>query len=132
MWCVWRICAASAASNCRRSISRNRGSPSASAPTFSGRGIRRWRIRTRSPGCVKGLPQYEPSEVERTTGVAAARVERLARDLAQSEPAVAIVGGAPLAHTNGLFHALAINALNALLDAVERPGGLSFTPRVEP
>jgi len=83
-------------------------------------------------GWLEGLPQYEPREVERMTGVAAARVERLARDLAQSEPAVAIVGGAPLAHTNGLFHALAINALNALLDAVEKPGGLSFTPGVEP
>ena len=83
-------------------------------------------------GWLEGLPQYEPREVERITGIAAARVERLARDLAQSEPAVAIVGGAPLAQTNGLFHALAVNALNALLDAVEKPGGLSFTPGVEP
>ena len=83
-------------------------------------------------GWLEGLPQYEPREVERITGIAAARVERLARDLAQSERAVAIVGGAPLAQTNGLFHALAVNALNALLDAVEKPGGLSFTPGVEP
>ena len=83
-------------------------------------------------GWFEGLPQFGPSEVERITGIAAARVERLARDLAQSDPAVAIIGGAPLAHTNGLFHALAVNALNAHLGAVEKPGGLAFTPGVEP
>ena len=42
------------------------------------------------------------------------RIERLAREFAEATPAVAIVGGAPLAHTNGLFTALAVNALNAL------------------
>ena len=46
-------------------------------------------------------------------------------------PAVAIVGGAPLAHTNGLFNALAVNALNALLGSVEQPGGMFFTPQPE-
>ena len=43
-----------------------------------------------------------------------ARVERLARELAEMRPSVAIIGGPPLAHTNGLFSALAVNALNAL------------------
>ena len=200
MSCAWRTCAASAASNSRRSTSRNRGSSSASVPTSSARGTRPWPSRRRSARCVRasrrswsvrsgrsadvtnrrqrrrlapgqarhrrgprvragsrrhrraaprprvdagsagaqiagwldGLPQYAPAEVERITGVAAARVERLARDLAQSEAAVAIVGGAPLAHTNGLFHALAVNALNALVDVVEQPGGVAFTPGVEP
>ena len=46
-------------------------------------------------------------------------------------PAVAIVGGPPLAHTNGLFNALAVNALNALLGSVEQPGGVFFTPQLE-
>jgi anaerobic selenocysteine-containing dehydrogenase len=39
------------------------------------------------------------------------------------------VGGAPLAHTNGLFTALAVNTLNAVLGAVGQPGGMSFTPQ---
>ena len=60
----------------------------------------------------------------------AQRVERLAREFAELRPAVAIVGGAPLAHTNGLFHALAVNALNALLGSVGQPGGIFFTPRM--
>ncbi|HKC41412.1 MAG TPA: molybdopterin dinucleotide binding domain-containing protein, partial [Gemmatimonadales bacterium] len=38
--------------------------------------------------------------------------------------------GPPLAHTNGLFSALAVNALNALVGSVEQPGGLSFTPQL--
>ena len=64
------------------------------------------------------------------TGVAAARVERLARELAEISPSVAIIGGAPLAQTNGLFTALAVNALNALLGSVEQPGGVFFTPQI--
>jgi anaerobic selenocysteine-containing dehydrogenase len=80
-------------------------------------------------GWSAGLPAFTPAEVERVTGVAAARVERVARELAAHGPAVAIIGGAPLAHSNGLFQALAVNALNALLGSVDGPGGLSFTPQ---
>ena len=65
------------------------------------------------------------------TGVPATRVERLARELAELQPAVAVIGGAPLAHTNGLFHALAVNALNGLLGTVGQPGGIFFTPGVQ-
>ena len=61
----------------------------------------------------------------------ARRVERLARELAETAPAVAIIGGTPLAYTNGLFNALAVNALNALLGSVEQPGGIFFTPQPE-
>ena len=46
-----------------------------------------------------------------THRAACARVRRDA-------PAVAIIGGAPLAQTNGLFNALAVNALNALVGSV--------------
>ena len=79
-------------------------------------------------GWSAGLPDYTPSRVEQATGVAAKKVERLARSLVELQPAVAFIGGAPLAHTNGLFHALAVNALNALLGSVGQPGGLFFTP----
>jgi anaerobic selenocysteine-containing dehydrogenase len=39
------------------------------------------------------------------------------------------VGGPPLAHTNALFTALAVNALNAVVGSVGQPGGLFFTPQ---
>jgi anaerobic selenocysteine-containing dehydrogenase len=81
---------------------------------------------------AKGAAQYTPAEVEKQTGVKAARVERLAHMLADMKPAVAVVAGAPLAHTNGLFQAIAVNTLNQALGAVGAPGGLSFTPYVTP
>ena len=77
------------------------------------------------------LAPYTPAEVERLTGVKATRVERLAATLRDRKPAVAVIAGAPLAHTNGLFQAMAVGALNTVLGAVEAPGGLSFMPQIE-
>ena len=82
-------------------------------------------------GWSGGLAEYSPEAVQKITGVDARRVERLARELVETSPAVAIVGGTPLAYTNGLFNALAVNALNALLGSVEQPGGIFFTPQPE-
>ncbi len=79
-------------------------------------------------GWSSGLPDYTPAKVEQITGVAAKRIERLAHSLVDLQPSVAFIGGAPLARTNGLFHALAVNALNALLGGVGQPGGIFFTP----
>src|SRR3954453_5011615 len=79
-------------------------------------------------GGSAGLPDYAPARVEALTGVPAKKIERLARMLVDFQPAVALVGGAPLAHTNGLFTGLAVNALNGLLGSIERPGGIFFTP----
>jgi len=79
-------------------------------------------------GWAAGLPDYTAAKVEAITGVPAKKIERLARTLVEFQPAVAFIGGAPLAQTNGLFHALAVNALNALLGNVGQPGGVFFTP----
>jgi menaquinone reductase, molybdopterin-binding-like subunit len=79
-------------------------------------------------GWAEGLPRFAPSEVERMTGVPATRVEELARAFAQSPRPVAIIGGPALAHTNALFQALAVNALNALVGSVGVSGGIQFTP----
>src|SRR5215831_16970939 len=80
-------------------------------------------------GWASGLPDFTPENVEKRTGVPAARIERLAREFAQHGPAIAVIGGAALAHTNGLHQALAVNALNALVGSVGEPGGVLFTPR---
>jgi menaquinone reductase, molybdopterin-binding-like subunit len=82
-------------------------------------------------GWSGGLADYTPEAVQKTTGVDARRIERIARELAETTPAVAIIGGTPLASTNGLFNALAVNALNALLGSVEQAGGIFFTPQPE-
>ncbi|HUZ45538.1 MAG TPA: molybdopterin-dependent oxidoreductase [Terriglobia bacterium] len=80
-------------------------------------------------GWSKGLPDHTPEAVAKMTGVEAGRIQRLAREMAAHTPAVAIIGGAPLAQTNGLANALAANALNGLLGSVEKPGGIFFTPQ---
>ena len=67
-------------------------------------------------GWSAGLPDYTPEAVEKQTGVPAAVIKRLAHEITQSGSAAAIAGGPPLAHTNGLFNALAINALESLVD----------------
>jgi menaquinone reductase, molybdopterin-binding-like subunit len=81
-------------------------------------------------GWTAGLADYAPELVEKQTGVAASKIKRLAHELAEWQPAVAMIGGAPLAQTNGLFQALAVNALHALVGGVGRPGGVFFTPQM--
>jgi anaerobic selenocysteine-containing dehydrogenase len=78
-----------------------------------------------------GFAEYTPQEVEKRTGVTAAKIERLGKEMAAQRPAVAIIGGTPLAYTNGLFNALAVNTLNSVLGSVETPGGVFFTPESE-
>jgi anaerobic selenocysteine-containing dehydrogenase len=80
-------------------------------------------------GWTAGLTEYTPAEVEKKTGVTAARIERLAKEFAEQRPAVAFIAGPAVAQTNGLFNALAVNALNALVGSVENPGGIYFTPQ---
>ena len=82
-------------------------------------------------GWNAGLADYSPEQVETITGVKATRVERLATEFANRRPALAIIGGAPLAHTNGLFSAVAVNALNALVGNVGESGGIAFTPQMK-
>jgi menaquinone reductase, molybdopterin-binding-like subunit len=72
---------------------------------------------------------YAPAAVAENTGVAVEKIERLAREMAANGPVVAIVGGAPLAHTNALFHAHAVNTLNRAANAINQPGGISFVPQ---
>jgi anaerobic selenocysteine-containing dehydrogenase len=81
-------------------------------------------------GWADGLPRFAPAEVERLTGVPAGRIEELARAFAESPRPVAVIGGAALAHTNGLAQAMAVNALNALVGSIEVSGGIQFTPSV--
>ena len=75
---------------------------------------------------IAGAAEYAPERVSEKTGVPAEKIQRLAREFAANAPAVALIGGAPLAHTNGAFHAHAVNALNRAANALNRPGGLSF------
>jgi anaerobic selenocysteine-containing dehydrogenase len=80
-------------------------------------------------GWAGGLADYTPAEAEKKTGVPAARIERIAKEFAEQKPALAIIAGPAVAQTNGLFNALAVNALNALVGSVETAGGMFFALR---
>jgi anaerobic selenocysteine-containing dehydrogenase len=81
------------------------------------------------PGWSQGLADYAPAKVEKQVGVAAATIARIAREAAANAPAAALIGDAAAAQSNGLFNALAVNALNALLGSVGKPGGILFSSR---
>lgn len=66
------------------------------------------------------------------TGVPVPTIRRLATEFATHGPSVAIIGGAPLAHSNGLFHASAVNRLNQVARTVGQPGGVTFTQQGAP
>src|SRR5688572_11195389 len=86
-------------------------------------------VRQSTGSADASLAEWTPQEVERRTGVPAATVERLGNEFADHGPAVAVIGGAPLAHSNGLSNALAVNTLNRVAGSVHQPGGVLFTAR---
>jgi anaerobic selenocysteine-containing dehydrogenase len=70
--------------------------------------------------------EHPVADASSKTGVPAPTIERIAKEFATHRPAVALIGGAPLAQTNGAFHAYAVNRLNLLAKNVNQPGGVMF------
>jgi menaquinone reductase, molybdopterin-binding-like subunit len=83
-------------------------------------------------GWSGGLADYAPEKIQTQIGVPAATITRIAREAAAQGPAVAMIGDAATAHTNGFFNALAVNALNELLGSVGKPGGILFSSNWNP
>jgi menaquinone reductase, molybdopterin-binding-like subunit len=80
-------------------------------------------------GWAEGLSDYVPDSVAKQTGVSPETITRLAHEIAAAEASAVIVGGTPLAQTNGMFNALAVNALEALVASGHGQPILSFTPQ---
>jgi anaerobic selenocysteine-containing dehydrogenase len=89
-------------------------------------------VRTRASALIAGwsdgLPDYAPDTVAKQTGVSADTITRLAHEIAAAESSAVVIGGAPLGQTNGTFNALAVNALEALVESGHSQPILSFTP----
>lgn len=81
-------------------------------------------------GWSTGLTDYAPEKVAAQAGIDVATIRRIGREAAANAPAVVLIGDLATAQTNGLFSALAVNALNALLGSVGKPGGIEFSPAV--
>jgi anaerobic selenocysteine-containing dehydrogenase len=75
---------------------------------------------------VKALAPYSTAQVAEQTGVPASTIERLADEFANTQPGLAIGGGAAANHGNGVDTLTAVNALNYLVGNIGKKGGLVF------
>jgi len=74
------------------------------------------------------LENYKPDQVEKITGVSATTISRLAGEFAGHAPhAIAMLpgkGGLLNGSINGLYAAMAVHILNALIGSIDQPGGV--------
>lgn len=73
------------------------------------------------------LENFDPQKVEQITGVSAITISRLAGEFASNRPSVAILpgkGGLLNGGIGGVYAAMAVHALNALVGSIEAPGGV--------
>jgi anaerobic selenocysteine-containing dehydrogenase len=73
------------------------------------------------------LENYDPSHVEKITGVPATTIARIAGEFASNMPAVAILpgkGGLLNGSINGVYAAMAVHMLNGLVGSIDRQGGV--------
>ena len=80
------------------------------------------------------MENYDPARVEQITGVSATTIARLAGEFASNKPALAILpgkGGLLNGGFGGVYAAMAVHILNALVGSIEAPGGV-MTQRYMP
>jgi len=73
------------------------------------------------------LGGYDPRQVEQITGIPATTIARLAGEFATNKPAAAVLpgkGGLLNGSIGGVYAAMAIYMLNALVGSIETPGGV--------
>ena len=76
------------------------------------------------------LERYYPDRAATLAGCDAGAIIRLARRMARADAPLALCGGEATSAANGTWTVLAVQALNALLGAFDRPGGVSLPPPI--
>jgi anaerobic selenocysteine-containing dehydrogenase len=72
------------------------------------------------------LSQYSPKDVSKITGIAPEVIQRMAREFAQTRPAIALRGKASIAWPGGSYTSYAIFCLNAMVGSIDVPGGIIY------
>jgi anaerobic selenocysteine-containing dehydrogenase len=72
------------------------------------------------------LHQYSPSVVSTVTGIPPETIQRIAREFAQTQPAIALGGKESLNWPEGSYTSYAIFCLNALAGSIDIPGGVIY------
>jgi anaerobic selenocysteine-containing dehydrogenase len=76
------------------------------------------------------LSQYSPKDVSKTTGISPEAIRRMAREFAQTRPALALRGQESINWPEGSFTSYAIFCLNALVGSIDVPGGVLYQESV--
>ena len=84
--------------------------------------IERW-TNISTSALAQYLSQYPPEMAEKTSGVAASDIERIAKEFAMSMPAVAISGRGVSSHLNGVYNERCVFLLNTIVGSIDIPGG---------
>jgi len=77
------------------------------------------------------LSQYSPKEVSKITGIQPETIQRIAREFAQTQPALALRGQESINWPEGSFTSYAIFCLNALVGSIDVPGGVLYQESVK-
>jgi anaerobic selenocysteine-containing dehydrogenase len=72
------------------------------------------------------LNYYSPEQVSEITGIGADIIRQIAREFAQTKPAIAWIGRGVAGWPNGSYHSYAIFCLNALSGNIDIPGGIIY------
>lgn len=72
---------------------------------------------------VSHLSSFTPERAEKVSGLKQEDIERIAREFAQTQPAVALSGGGISKHVDGTQNVRCILLLNALVGNIDRKGG---------
>lgn len=83
------------------------------------------------------LENFEPARVAEITGISSTTIARLAGEFAGNKPSVAILpgkGGLLNGTIGGVYAAMAVHCLNALVGSIDAPGGVMTQryPRIRP
>jgi anaerobic selenocysteine-containing dehydrogenase len=72
------------------------------------------------------LNQYRPEMVSKITGIPPEVIQRIAREFAQTQPAIAFRGKEAIAWPGGSYTSYAIFCLNGLVGSIDVPGGILY------
>jgi thiosulfate reductase / polysulfide reductase chain A len=72
------------------------------------------------------LERYQPEVVSKTTDISVETIYRIAREFAQTRPALALRGRGAIDWSDGSYISYAIYCLNALVGSIDAPGGVLY------
>ncbi|MGQ9645302.1 MAG: molybdopterin-containing oxidoreductase family protein [Thermodesulfobacteriota bacterium] len=72
------------------------------------------------------LTQYPLEDISKKTGISSQTIQRIAREFAQTKPAIAMSGDAAINWPHGSFTSYAVFCLNALVGSIDAPGGILY------